>query len=281
MQIDSAGNLHDDSGRFASLRHAGPGYDLDARRVVVEHDLIDPPRWPSRGDLDTSGIPVVGHDEAGRDHAKQMVKVVFDSAALEGNPFTREEVATLVDGRDVDGRSAQAVAQVQGLIDAVQIVQADAWRDARILGKAFSDRLNLAISRSGGVPEPGRFRGEGSVQGGGDVEVPGDEVFLAIQGFDRLRGIYDQGLDRLNSDQDVVARALTYAAFSAYYQFYPNGNKRTGQYMATAHLLSHGYRAVHVPSARQRDYVRALVRMWRTGDLAPYAQFLLSLARRD
>lgn len=85
------------------------------------------------------------------------------------------------------------------------------------------------------------------------------------------------GLTRIETIAHPVARAVTWAAFATYHQFYLDGNKRTGRYTMNAVLMSHGYDAILIPADLKAEYEDALVAAYETGDLTPHIEFLLSL----
>jgi len=209
---------------------------------------------------------------------KRLPGLVWNDASLEGNAFTLPDVTTLLDGETVDGYSADQVNQVLDLSRAARIVEEASQRGPIDVSETLSARLNAAITAHE-IIEPGILRGEGRVRGEATVSTMGT-TFAAlptVAGGDELRRAFDQSAGRANALPHPVARAVAWAGFGAYHQFYGNGNKRTARYVMNAVLLSHGFDAILTPMTRKHDYNLALRDMYLTGDLTRYVLFLADL----
>jgi len=122
--------------------------------------------------------------------------------------------------------------------------------------------------------EAGLFRGEGRFSGGGTVNVQG-ETFRALPGDATLMGVFEEGVQDIERIQHPLARAVTYAAFAAYHQFYFDGNKRTGRFVMNTILMSHGFDAIMTPARLREEYNRSLAQMYLTDNLTPHMRFLV------
>ena len=167
--------------------------------------------------------------------------LVWNDASLEGNAFTLPDVTTLLDGESVQGYEDAEVQQILDLSRAAEIVQ-DAARTGPVnVSESLSSQLN------------------------------------AVVGGEDLRAVFDESADRANRLAHPLSRAVAWAGFGAYHQFYGDGNKRTARYVMNAILLSNGFDAILTPVARKTDYNLALRDMYLSGDLTGYALFLASL----
>ncbi|GAA2247921.1 hypothetical protein N1031_17865 [Herbiconiux moechotypicola] len=268
------------AGRLDSQRTATPGDDLSGRQRL---DLLGI-------DWDWSGVDITVMGESDGELAVEraltrfragLAVIIWDAARLEGNTFTLPEVQTLLDGVTVEGKKIEEQQQVLALNDAYneldRLVQTGEFR----LNKSVSDSLHGLVARYEAI-ESGRFRGEGSVRGGGSVRLSsggvvegrahGDEGSLLVEAFHDL-------VDYLNSVDDPRRRALVYAASATRHQFYFDGNKRTAKLMASGILMSAGYDAISVPYSRLYEQNVALDRLFSTNDATSYMNLLADCAR--
>lgn len=106
------------------------------------------------------------------------------------------------------------------------------------------------------------------------VDVQND-IFMGYR-RDELAEVSEMMHEQISSIEHPVTRAINYAAFSSYAQYYFDGNKRTARHMMDGELMAFGYDAVPIPYSKVQQYTHALAAMFRTGELRPYARFLLS-----
>jgi len=210
-----------------------------------------------------------------------LAVIIWDAARLEGNNFTLPEVRTLLDGVTVEGKKIEDQQQVLALNEAYNelglLVRTGDFR----LAKQVSDKLHGLVARHEAI-ESGRFRGEGSVNGGGSVRLSsggvvdgrehGDGGSLLIESFNDL-------IDYLDGVDDPRQRALLYAASATRHQFYFDGNKRTAKLMASGVLMSAGFDAISVPYNRLYEHNVSLDRLFSTDDATSYMNLLADCAR--
>ena len=204
--------------------------------------------------------------------------LVWNDASLEGNTFTLPDVTTLLDGESVEGYGDAEVQQILDLSRAAEIVQDVARQGPVTVSESLSSRLNAVIGAHEMI-EPGVLRGRGRVRGEAVVSAMGTK-FVAlptVAGGEDLRTVFHESADRANRLAHPLARAVAWAGFGAYHQFYSDGNKRTARYVMNAVLLSNGFDAILTPVARKAEYNLALRDMYISGDLTGYALFLASL----
>lgn len=209
---------------------------------------------------------------------KSLPGYVWDAAVLEGNPFTYPEVQTLLEGVTVGGRRLSDERQVLRLAAAANELAELVRSGSFHLGKDVSDRLNLLIASNEAL-EAGMFRGEGR-------ETTSVAVYLGELGTyhppptepggANLRDLYRRGLNAIAALGDPFEQAVAYFLFAALCQLYLDGNKRTGRYVASGHLMSHGFDALGVPAARRVEFNTKMARFLHFKDGTEMFQFLVS-----
>lgn len=212
---------------------------------------------------------------------EHMAHAVLSDALLEGNhTFTAPEIQTLIEGSDRQGINFEE-SQVIDLVESVQLVSKISLLGTVNPTPELSRRVNAIITRNE-VIEPGLFRGEGQVRGGGNVTT-GIGRYRAIQPDERtLAGFYKDECDRRFSRvEDPTVRAAMYASWASYHQFHSNGNKRTARHLMNAMLMSRGYDAVVIPASMEREYQERLTVLFSEHDGTPYSQMLLRLMGQD
>lgn len=207
--------------------------------------------------------------------------IVWDAARLEGNNFTLPEVQTLLDGVTVEGKRIEDQQQVLALNEAYKeldrLVRTGDFR----LTKQISDRLHGLVAVHEAI-ESGRFRGEGSVTGGGSVRLSSGGVVDGREhgeGGSMLIESFNDLIDYLDSIDDPRQKALLYAASATRSQFYFDGNKRTAKLMASGLLMSAGYYAISVPYSRLYEQNVSLDRLFSSDDATSYMNLLADCAR--
>jgi len=225
-----------------------------------------------------SGIRPRGVERALARWKTRLPGLVWNDASLEGNTFTLPDVTTLLDGESVEGYGDAEVQQILDLSRAAEIVEGVVRIGPVPISESLSSGLNAVIGAHE-MMEPGVLRGQGQVRGEAVVSAMGTK-FVAlptVAGGEDLRTVFNESVDRANRLSHPMARAVAWAGFGAYHQFYGDGNKRTARYVMNAVLLSNGFDAILTPVARQADYNVALREMYLKGDLTGYALFLVSL----
>lgn len=206
----------------------------------------------------------------------QLPELIWNTAALEGNNFTLPEVKTLLEGVTVGGKKLEDEQQIIALSEAYSRLDEMVGTGQFALTKDVSDQLHRLVARHEAI-EAGWFRGEGSVQGGGTVQlasgglVPGTEHG---EGGVLLREHFAQLVDYLTSLSDARQRALIYFASATRRQFYFDGNKRTARLMMAGELMSNGYDLVSVPYSRRLEFNNALDVLFDRDDATELLRFL-------
>ncbi|OOP65323.1 hypothetical protein BMF89_00175 [Arthrobacter sp. SRS-W-1-2016] len=207
----------------------------------------------------------------------QLAGHVWDAAALEGNPYTLPEVRTLLEGVTVGGHRLDDEMQVLALASSTRLLH-DMVKDGTFrTDKEVSDRLHGVVAPHEAI-EAGHFRGEGSVRGGGTVNLGEAGTSYATgceDGGEELGAEYDRGLVYLSSIENPVERAAAYFCFGTRHQFYFDGNKRTSRLMMNGILMSSGHDAISIPFSRRLEFNQELIVLYADADATPLMQFII------
>ena len=236
--------------------------------------------WNSAA-IDFSRINQVGSDKARTRFRSSLPDLIWNAAALEGNNFTLPEVRTLLDGVTIGGKSLEDAEQILALSEGYSMVDELVRDGDYVMSKQVSDRLHGLVARHEAI-ESGHFRGEGSVNGGGHVQLSHGGTYSPTEqneGGANLIEEFDGLLEYLGSLPDPRERSLAYFAGATRRQFYFDGNKRTARLMMTGELLSNGYDAVDVPFARKLEFNIALDVLFDKADGTQLMAFLASCAK--
>ena len=198
---------------------------------------------------------------------KILEGIVYDTVALEGNPFTFPEVQTLMEGVTVGGHKIRDAEQV--------LNQAESWKAAihevetgKFVplrnGLESALRLHALVSKNEAL-EWGKLRtGEVGIAGT-DHEPPKAED---------LAEIYRKGADALKNIDNTHMRAMATFLFTARNQLFWDGNKRTGRLMMNGELLARGHDAITVPAKKRQEFNTRMVTFYDTADASDMVHFL-------
>ena len=195
---------------------------------------------------------------------KVLEGIVYDTVALENNPFTLPEVKTLMEGVTVGGRR---------LSDANQVLnQAASWRELlrQVEAGAFAlnadnfKTLHALVAREEALTW-GVFRTDRVSIAGTDHRPPAHT---------ELESIFDQGLQALTSIPDIHERAIATFLFGALNQFFYDGNKRTSRLFMNGQLLAAGRDAISISIRRKEEFNREMIRFYDSRDGSNMMAFL-------
>ena len=187
---------------------------------------------------------------------KVLEGIVYDTVALEDNPFTFPEVKTLLEGITVGGRQVSDANQV--------LNQAASWRELLRQVEAGIFEFNAAnykalhalVAREEALTW-GVFRDD-KVSIAGTAHRPPPHTELVA--------IFERGRQTLLSIPDIHERAITTFLFGALNQFFFDGNKRTARLMMNGQLLSAGHDAISIPARRKEEFNREMIRFYDSRD---------------
>ena len=195
---------------------------------------------------------------------KALEEVVYDTVALEGNPFTFPEVKTLMDGITVGGRRIEDAEQV--------LNQARSWREliARVeagtfrVDRASFEELHAHVAREEAL-EWGVLR-TGSVRIAGTTYEPPDA--------DTLPARMEAAIETITTMQEVHHKAIAMFLWTARNQPFWDGNKRTGRLIMNGILLEHGHDILTVAAAKLLEFNEKMIRFYDTADGAQMLEFM-------
>jgi hypothetical protein len=205
-----------------------------------------------------------------------LPELIWNTAALEGNNFALPEVKTLLEGITVGGKKLEDEQQIIALSEAYNRLDEMVGLGQFALTKHVSDELHGLVARHV-AKEAGPFRGEGSVRGGGTVQLASGGVVPGTEhgeGGVLLREHFTNLVEYLSTLSDARHRALIYFASATRRQFYFDGNKRTARLMMTGELMSGGYDLVSVPYSRRLEFNNALDVLFDRDEATELLRFL-------
>ena len=200
---------------------------------------------------------------------KVLEEIVYDTVALENNPFTLPEVKTLIEGVTVGGHKIEDAQQV--------LNQAQSWR--RLLHEVatgafvpFTDGLDSALRLHALVAkeealEWGKLR-TGTVSIAGTSHEP--------PAADTLQSVCRTGARALRGVRCIHTRAVATFLFVARNQLFWDGNKRTGRLLLNGLLLSTGHDAITVPAKKRQEFNTEMLRFYDTGDSSEMVKLLIA-----
>lgn len=209
-------------------------------------------------------IPLIGKKEAFNELQKSLPLAAWDSATLEGYNFTYPEVQTILSGYSVGGSRISDVEEVKG-IGKGWFRTLEAIEDEQNITKALICDINRELSGSFSI-EPGVFRTDSSVNGGGTVRTPEGTYSAPQQGLDELWESFQFN--------DPLEQALLRFPFMALAQFFFDGNKRTSMMTLNVDLVQIGYSPITVPGTRTHEWNVALTELFMRLDAQPIVDLL-------
>ena len=187
---------------------------------------------------------------------KVLEGIVYDTVALEDNPFTFPEVKTLLEGITVGGHKVSDANQV--------LNQAASWQELlrQVETGAFGfDAANFKALHALVAKEEaltwGVFRDD-------RVSIAGTEYAPPLH--TELAAIFEQGREILLAIPDIHERAIATYLFGALNQFFYDGNKRTARLMMNGQLLIAGQDAISIPARRKEEFNREMIRFYDSRD---------------
>ena len=195
---------------------------------------------------------------------KVLEGIVYDTVALENNPFTFPEVKTLLEGVTVGGRQVSDANQV--------LNQAASWRKLlrQVETGAFAfDTDNFKVLHALVAKEEaltwGVFRDD-------QVSIAGTE--FRPPAHTELEAIFERGVQTLTSIKDIHERAIATFLFGSLTQFFHDGNKRTSRLLMNGQLLSAGQDAISISARRKEEFNREMIRFYDSRDGSKMFAFL-------
>ena len=187
---------------------------------------------------------------------KMRVDFVFNTAKLEGNPFTYPEVKTVIEGITVGGHKLSDLEQVINLNQALSYVM------DLVKGNTFQMDAVTACAIQGIVARNealkwGSFR-DAAVFIGGTTYKPPSAADLPV--------LFEQGAANLKAIPEPILRALLTFLWGSLQQFFYDGNKRTSRLLAIGTLLAAGLPPLTILAQDQAIYNEIMTTFYSTQD---------------
>lgn len=199
---------------------------------------------------------------------KVLEEIVYDTVALENNPFTFPEVQTLMGGITVGGHRLEDERQV--------LNRAEVWRTTLQEVETgafvpFTHSLGSALRLNGLLAKGQGLDGNKPGTGGAGTAEPSD----GSPAPETLRSLYRPGARALGRVDCVHTQAIATFLFIARYHLFRSGsNKVTGHLLMNALLLSAGHDVITVPAKRLREFNTKVRRFYDTADSSEMVEFL-------
>lgn len=187
---------------------------------------------------------------------KMRVDFVFNTAKLEGNPFTYPEVKTLIEGITVGGHKLSDSEQVLNLNQALSHVMGLVKDDAFQIDASTACAIQGFVARNEAL-KWGAFRDAAVFIGGTAYKPPP---------ADELAEIFDRGAQYLNAISAPVLRAFLAFLWGSLQQFFYDGNKRTSRLLAIGTLLTAGLPPLTILAKDQTIYNQVMMRFYDSQD---------------
>jgi Fic family protein len=187
---------------------------------------------------------------------KMRVDFVFNTAALEGNPYTYPEIKTLIEGITVGGHKVSDTDQVLNLNRALSHVIDSVKTNDFELNKSTACTIQGIVAKDEALTW-GIFRDKQVFIGGTDYLPPKAE---------QLDEIFTHGVNRLNNIEDSMLKAFLTFLWGSLNQFFYDGNKRTSRLLTNGILLSAGLPPFMTLAKDQLEYNQVMTQFYNTHD---------------
>jgi Fic family protein len=187
---------------------------------------------------------------------RSRVDYVYNTAALEGNPFTYPEVKTLIEGITVGGRKISDAEQVLNLNRAFTYLMDKVKAGTFALDEKTACEIQGHVARDEALTW-GVFR-DGQVSIGGTSYMPPKAH--------ELSDLFAKGQAVLSQEQDPVLKAFLVFLWGSLNQFFYDGNKRTSRLLANGILLSAGFPPLAIFAKDQLQYNEVMTRFYNSQD---------------
>jgi Fic family protein len=200
---------------------------------------------------------------------KMRVDFVYNTAALEGNPYTYPEIKTLIEGITVGGHKVSDTEQVLNLNHALSHLINLVKQNKFILNKQTACDIQGIVANREALTW-GKFRDGQVFIGGTDYTPPKahqlDDVFIV--------GIHKINTIEQNNNFNLVLKAWIIFLWGSINQFFYDGNKRTSRLLANGVLLSEGLPPLTIFAKDQLKYNQIMTNFYNTQDATQAIEWL-------
>jgi Fic family protein len=197
---------------------------------------------------------------------KDKTDFIYNTSALEGNPMTYPEVETLLEGITVGGHKLSDEQQVLNQNKSVKVLFEMIKNNVFKIDYETVCKLHEKVANEEALSW-GEFRKSGVNIGGTDYKPPR---------ADDLKEIFDNGIQELEKQKDIITKAISYFLFGAINQFFYDGNKRTSRLMMNGVLLSNGYPILNIKAKDKLEFNTKMIEFYNSKDMQPILDYLIS-----
>lgn len=200
-------------------------------------------------------------------YVKQMIsEFVYDMGNLENNPFTFPEVQTLLDGITVGGHKLSDQNQILNIkfswdyvvnLSKTKLLDLNKEIICDIHGKVAKDEALIV----------GNFRN-------GNIGIAGTVEYKCIDSLD-LEGVFKSDIEKINSIENLLEKAIILNLWLSYCQFFYDGNKRTARLSSNLILLSNDIGVLSIPARHKVEYNKLMLDFYETLEADEVIKFIL------
>ena len=195
---------------------------------------------------------------------KAHSEIIYNIAALEDSPYSYVEVKTLLDGFTVGGHSLAEQELILNQHESWQLLYKSLASKSFEVTKSFMCGLHAVVARKEAL-EWGVFRTGQAFIAGTDYVPPRHE------NLDCLFEMLQAKIKPLHP----IDQAINLFIWTSKYQFFYDGNKRTGRLIANGILLTHDYYVIDIPNSKRLEYNELMKHFYDTNDVTLIGDFLL------
>lgn len=195
---------------------------------------------------------------------KDMVDYIYNTSALEGNPYTFPEVQTLLEGVTVGGHKLSDQQMILNQNESVKLLFELVKKQEFSINKDTLFKLHSKISKDEAL-EWGKFRT-------GEIRISGTD-YLPPRSLD-LEDIFDKNVEKLSKIHHPINRALTYFLLGARNQYFYDGNKRISRPMMNGELLSNGFALLNIKVKDKLEFNKTMIRYYDTNNISEALDYL-------
>ncbi len=201
---------------------------------------------------------------------KDKVDFVYNTSALEGNPFTYPEVETLLEGITVGGHrlsdERMILNQNRSWEELLKLVTK---KEFNLSKKTFCYLHSFVAFEEALIV--GEFR-DGEVNIGGTKYHPPKAK--------ELSGIYEDGIKKIQKITNPIIKAIVFFLFGAKMQFFYDGNKRTSRLMMNGILLLNGYPILNIKAKDKLEFNQKMIAFYENG-IEEVLEYLLNYYKKQ
>ncbi|MDX9814220.1 MAG: Fic family protein [Sulfurimonas sp.] len=188
---------------------------------------------------------------------KDRVDYIYNTAALEGNPYTFPEVQTLLEGISVGGHKLSDEKMILNQNESVNLLFELLKNREFSLSKPTLLKLHSKVAKEEAL-KWGEFRS-------GNIRISGTDYLPPKS--QKLDEIFHENIKKLQKITHPINRAIVYFLLGARNQYFYDGNKRVSRLMMNGELLSHGFSLLNIKVKDQLEFNKTMINYYNTNDI--------------